>query len=338
MELKTKKLMIMRLKNSMTKVLLSLSVLVFFALNALTQATINDGIAAFNQGLEERQNENYNEALNMFGEALKIANELGEEGEELKIKIETLLPGVHYQIGMALYNDKKIDEAIDKFKETIDIANAFGDNDVVGKASNALSQLYYFQGSANYKQKMFSEALDFYNKSIDLQPENVKAYYMIAAVYKGLDDDENVLAAAKKSAEMAKAENDNKYYQGSLKLGRDYFLIKANSAKDAKNYDDAIGYLKNSLEFDGENSTTYYLMVQIYSSMQNWGETITAAEKGLEFDKDNPTDQAKFYYEMGNAFMGMEENEKACDAFKKAAVGPFKESADYQIEHVLKCE
>ena len=137
---------------------------------------------------------------------------------------------------------------------------------------------------------------------------------------------------------MAKAENDNKYYQGSLKLGRDYFLIKANAEKDAKNYDDAIGYLKNSLEFDGENSTTYYLMVQIYSAMQNWDETIAAAEKGLEFDKDNPTDQAKFYYEMGNAFLAKEENEKACNAYKKAAIGPFKESADYQIEHVLKCE
>jgi tetratricopeptide (TPR) repeat protein len=338
MELKHKNLMIMRLMKNMTKVFLCLSVPVFFTLNAFAQATINDGIAAFNKGLEERQAENYSEALNQFGEALKIANELGDEGEELKIKVETLLPGVHYQWGMALYNDKKIDDAIAKFKETIDIANAYGDNDVVKKASNALSQLYYYQGSVNYKQEMYTEALDFFNQSIDLEPDNVKAYYMIAAVYKGLDDDANVLAAAKKSAEMAKSENDNKYYQGSLKLGRDYFLIKANAAKEAKKFDEAIGYLKNSLEFDGENSTTYFLMVQIYSSMENWDETIAAAEKGLEFEKADPTDQAKFYYEMANAFMGKQENGKACDAYKKAAVGPYKESSEYQIEHVLKCE
>ncbi len=328
----------MRLMNNMTRVLLSLTALIFFSWSAFAQLTINDGIAAFNKGLEERQAENYNEALNQFGEALKIANDLGEEGEELKIKIETLLPGVHYQIGMALYNDKKIDEAIAKFKETIDIANAFGDADVVNKASNALSQLYYYQGSVNYKQESFREALDFFNKSIELQPDNVKAYYMIAAVYKSLDDDDNVLAAAKKSAEMAQAGNDNKYYQGSLKLGRDYFLIKANAAKDAKKYSEAIGYLKNSLEFDGESATTYFLMVQIYSSQQNWDETIAAAEKGLEYEKADPVEQAKFYYEIGNAFMGKSENGKACDAFKKAAVGPFKESSEYQIQHVLKCE
>jgi tetratricopeptide (TPR) repeat protein len=338
MELRTKKLMIMSLKNNMTRVLLSFSVLVLFTLNALAQATINDGIAVFNKGLEERQAENYSEALNLFGEALSVTDELGEEGDELRMKIEQLLPGIHYQIGMALYNEQKMDEAIDKFKETIDIANAYGDVDVVNKASNALSQLYYYQGSVSYKQKTFSEALDYFDKSKELQPENVKAYYMIAAVYKALDDDENVLAAAMKSAEMAKAGNDNKYYQGSLKLGRDYFLIKGKEAKDAKNYDDAIRLLKNSLEFDGENSTTYFLLVQINSSLENWDETIAAVEKGLECEKDDPTEKAKFYYELGNAFLGKEDNAKACDAFKKAAVGPYKESADYQMEHVLKCE
>ena len=328
----------MSLKNNMTRVLLSIPVLVLFTMNALAQATINDGIAAFNKGLEERQAENYSEALNLFGEALSITDELGEEGDELRMKIETLLPGVHYQIGMALYNEKKMDEAINKFKETIDIANAYADIDVVNKASKALSQLYYYQGSVNYKQKMFSEALDYFNKSIDLQPENVKAYYMIAAVHKGLGDDENVLTAAKKSAEMAKAGNDNKYYQGSLKLGRDYFLKKGKAAKDAKKYDDAMRLLNNSLEFDGENSTTYFLLVQINSSLKNWDKTIAAAEKGLEYEKDDPTEKAKFYYELGNAFLGKEENTKACEAYKKAAVGPYKESADYQMEHVLKCE
>lgn len=337
-EIENKKILIMRLMNNITKVFLCLPTLVFLSFNVFSQATINDGIAAFNAGLEERQAENYNEALNLFNDALKIANELGEEGEELKVKVETLLPGIHYQIGMALYNEKKIDEAIEKFKGTIDIAESYGDFDVSDKASNALAQLYYYQGSVNYKQDMFNEALDFFNKSIELQPDNVKACYMIAAVYKSLEDDDNVLAAARKSVEMAKAANDNKYYQGSLKLGRDYFLLKANSAKEAKKYDEAIGYLKNSLEFDGESSTTYFLMVQIYNSQQKWDETIEAADKGLEYEKDDPTEQAKFYYEMGNAFMGKNENEKACDAFKKAAVGPFKESAEYQIQHVLKCE
>jgi tetratricopeptide (TPR) repeat protein len=161
---------------------------------------------------------------------------------------------------------------------------------------------------------------------------------MIAAVYKSLNDDENVFTAAKKSAEMAKAANDNKYYEGSLKLGRDYFLIKANAAKEAKKYDEAIGYLKKSLEFDGENATTYFLMVQIYSGLQNCDETIVAANKGLEYEKEDPSEKAKFYYELGNAYMGKNENEKACDAYKKAAIGPFKESAEYQIQHVLKCE
>jgi tetratricopeptide (TPR) repeat protein len=167
MKLKIKNLIIKRGENNMTKVFLCLSVFIVFSNKSFSQSsTINDGIAAFNKGLEERQAENYTEALNQFSEALKIASEAGEEGEELKVKIETLIPGLHYQIGMAFYNDKKIDEAIVKFKETIDIAEAFGDDDVVKKASNALSQLYYFQGSVNYKQDKFTEALDFLIKQL----------------------------------------------------------------------------------------------------------------------------------------------------------------------------
>ena len=160
---------------------------------------------------------------------------------------------------------------------------------------------------------------------------------MIEAVYKSLDDDDSLMTAAKRSMEVAKASNDNKYYDGSLKLAKDYFLVKANSAKDAKKFEEALKYVKYSLEFDAESPTTYLLLVQIYSSMQNWDEEIAAAEKGLEYEKKDPAEQAKFYYEIGNAYKEKGDNEKACDAFKKASVGAFKESSEYQIQYVLKC-
>lgn len=327
----------MTIENYLKKTLLFLSALAMITVKSFSQSTLNDGIAAFNKGLEERQAENYTEALNQFDEALRIADSLGDEGEELKIKVETLLPQVYYQIGMSLYNQKKIDEAIEKFKETIDMGNKYNDGDAVMKASNALSQLYYYKGSTNYKQENFNDALDYFRKAIEMQSDNVRAYYMIEAVYKSLDDDDSLMTAAKRSMEVAKASNDNKYYDGSLKLAKDYFLVKANSAKDAKKFEEALKYVKYSLEFDAESPTTYLLLVQIYSSMQNWDEEIAAAEKGLEYEKKDPAEQAKFYYEIGNAYKEKGDNEKACDAFKKASVGAFKESSEYQIQYVLKC-
>ena len=158
----------MTIENYLKKTLLFLSALAMITVKSFSQSTLNDGIAAFNKGLEERQAENYTEALNQFDEALRIADSLGDEGEELKIKVETLLPQVYYQIGMSLYNQKKIDEAIEKFKETIDMGNKYNDGDAVMKASNALSQLYYYKGSTNYKQENFNDALDYFRKAIEM--------------------------------------------------------------------------------------------------------------------------------------------------------------------------
>ena len=48
--------------------------------------------------------------------------------------------------------------------------------------------------------------------------------------------------------------------------------------------------------------------------------------------------QAKYYYELGNAFVGKSDNEAACDAYKNAMFGAYAENAKYQVETVLKCK
>ena len=99
-----------------------------------------------------------------------------------------------------------------------------------------------------------------------------------------------------------------------------------------------IKYLKNSLEFDGENATAYFLLSQICNSQSKWEEAIENANKAMEYEKDDPEEKAKIYFELGNAFSGKGENSNACDAYKKSAIGAFKAAAEYQIEHVLKCQ
>jgi len=54
--------------------------------------------------------------------------------------------------------------------------------------------------------------------------------------------------------------------------------------------------------------------------------------------EDNPAEaKARFYYELGNAYVGKGDNTSACDAFNKASVGVYSENANYQINEVLKC-
>ena len=328
----------MRVVNNVTMVVLSVVLAFLMASNAYSQQTKNDAITSFNKGVEAMQAENYEQALTDFNEAIKIAKEVGEEADDVLINVESQLPGLYYKMGMALYSEKKIDPAIAKFKETIEVAEKYNSPEVAGKASNAISQLYYFKGATSYKNNNFQEALDFFKQAIEYDPENVKAHYMIAGTYKALDDDESFYKAAKEAASVAKANNDNKYYESTMKLAADYFLLKANDAKKAEKYDNAVKYLNYGLEFEPDNATSYFLLAQIYNAQSKWDLAIESAKKALEYEKDDPDVKAKDYYELGNALKNKGETGAACDAYKNAAVGQYKESSEYIMKNELKCE
>ncbi|MBN2611853.1 MAG: hypothetical protein JXB00_09890 [Bacteroidales bacterium] len=320
------------------KLIFTLLVFALFSANGFSQKTMNDVIASYNGAIQAQQAGNLEAALDSFKSCIAVANELGEEADELRIQAESQIPVINYEIGRKYASEKNYEKAIEQFTKTLDIAKVYGTEDDVNKVTNALGQVCYIQATSLYKEEKFPETLEMLNKSLEYLPGNSKTLYIMALTYKAMDNEEKVAETAKNAADAAKAANDNKLYQGSLKIGRDYFLLKADGAKNAKKYDAAIKYLQSSLDFDGSNAATYYLMAQIYNTQKMWDNAISAGNKALEFEKPEPVDQAKIYYEIGNAYKEKGENDKACDAFKKAAVGAFKESSDYMIQHVLKCE
>lgn len=328
----------MSIKISFIKVLFSTLFVFSYALDSFSQQTVNDAIMAYNKGLNSRQGENYDSAIVYFNEATSIAKQLGEEGEEVVINVESQLPALYYQKATQLYNDKKVDEAIQYYNTTVELANKANDSDLAQKATGAMSEMYYFKGATSFQNKDYEGAKTNFNKAIEILPENTKAYYMLTATYKSTNDDENFYNTAKKSAEVAKANNDSKYYENTIKLAGDYFLKKGNDAKKAEKYSDAEKNLKNSLEFDSDDPKAYYLLTQVYNAQKKWDSAIEAANKTLEYEKDTPEDKAKAYYELGNAYKNKGDKTNACSAYKKSAVGPFKESAEYIVKNDLKCE
>jgi len=85
------------------------------------------------------------------------------------------------------------------------------------------------------------------------------------------------------------------------------------------------------------NVEAYYLYALAYNKQSKWDDAIKSAEKGLTLEENTPAKQARFYYETGIAQAGKKDNVSACASFKKAAVGPLAEQANYQIKTVLKC-
>ena len=52
----------------------------------------------------------------------------------------------------------------------------------------------------------------------------------------------------------------------------------------------------------------------------------------MELIPGGPAQKAKAYFEMGQAYRGLGRYNEARDAFQKAAVGPYRQAALYELE------
>ena len=79
-------------------------------------------------------------------------------------------------------------------------------------------------------------------------------------------------------------------------------------------------------------------MAEAHNKIQEWNQAIQYAEKGLNLETGGTTDQAKYYFELGNAYQGLGQKEQACNAFSNAAYGSFKSPAEHAMDYELECE
>jgi len=331
----------MKVKNLILSGLITfLSLIIFTGISS--GQTLNEAKEAFNSGVSAIQSNNFDEAIIQFNQCMEIYSELDEEesleAEDMIVQIESKLPALYYQVAMDLYKDKKLDEAIEKFVETSEVANKFNDQPTSQRASKVVPQLYYQRAGNKYDNDDFKGALEDYNKAIELDPEYDKAYYMKSLVCKKLDDEAGFLESTRKAIECAGSSNNGSVLSKAKESGSKYFLMKGDEAKSAEKYAEARKYIDLAIEFDSESPLAYYLLALVDNQLNNYDSAIEAANKALAYEDDVPEEKARIYYELANALKEKGENGKACDAYKKAVYGAYKDAAEYQIKYVLECE
>jgi tetratricopeptide (TPR) repeat protein len=304
--------------------------------------TLNEAKEAFNNGVSAIQSNNLDEAILQFNKCMDIYSELDEydsaEAEEMIIQIESKLPALYYQVAMDLYKEKKLDEAIEKFSEAREVADKYNDPSTSQRASKVIPQLYFRRAGDKYDSEDFEGALEDYNKAIELNPEYDKAFYMKSLVCKRLNDEEGFLESTRKAIETAGNNNNEAVVSKAKESGSKYFLMKGDEAKSAQKYTEAKKYISLAIEFNSESPLAYYLLSLVENQLAHYDSAIEAANKALTYEEDVPEEEARIYYELANALKEKGENGKACDAYKKAAYGAYKDAAEYQIKYVLECE
>ena len=132
--------------------------------------------------------------------------------------------------------------------------------------------------------------------------------------------------------------NNNRVTETAESTARDFFLVRAVRAKGEENYDQAIQLLSTSIIYDESFPETHFLFASIYNEQSRFNDAVNSGQRALALLNGDRNETAKIYFELGKAFAGLGNINQACAALRDAAHGNYEASANYQIEHVLKCQ
>jgi tetratricopeptide (TPR) repeat protein len=313
---------------------LAFFVLITISLNA--QPTLTDVINAFNAGAEQVNAGDFEGAIAKFEETIALADELGAEGDEMKTNAQGQIPALHYRIALDTYKARDIEGAIAQFESTVEACEKYGNDDIKDKSLKYIPQLYNALGNSQVKAEEFEAAIASFDKAIEYQPDYARAIYGKGLVYKRQEDDARMIATMESALEVGKAAGDEKTVTAATKTLKDHYVNSGMLAFKAENYEEAIKNFEASYAYDTEDPDPYYLTCVIYGKQGEFEKAIEYGLKAAQYEE--ASDQAKIWYELGNAYMSLVEYEKACDAYSKALVEPYLSTVQHKMDNVLNCQ
>lgn len=329
------------------KSILVLLILAFTSVFVQAQSNLTDAINAYNQAREVAQQKEYDNAISLYEQAITIANELGSEGEDIKVRSQKAIPKLYFTKAVDSYNTFRgdvsipnLDVAIDNFQVAQEVGQESDDQDVARKSQGVLAQLHYQKATMLFKREEFEAADESLNQAINTNPNYAKAYYQKGLVYKktNYDDVEGIMSLYDRAIMVAEQTNDNVTARKARESAHAELLYRGGKANEAGNSTKAIEFLELSLEYNPSSSDSYYRLAEASNKLGRRDAAIQHANKSLELEQGGSTDKAKIYFELGVAYQAKGQKGKACDALTNASYGSFKAPSEHKMEFELKCE
>lgn len=303
---------------------------------------------AYNKALELAKSGQYEQAINMFNQAISNAEELGEEGKDIIQRSQKQLPPVHYQMSLAAYRTfqqeksiSSLEETINSFQETGQVAEELGNTEIVDKTGQVITQLLYTKSLLQFQTENYDESLASLDQAISRNPNYAKAYYQKGIVAKRQEGNslDEVLGYFDKAIEIGNKTNDVQTVRNAKEAASEELLYNgALKINEEQKFDEAVSLLKRALEYDPSSADIYYRLAEAYNKQALWDSAIEHANKALELESGGRTDLAKIYFELGLAYQNKGNKKQACGAYENAAYGSFKAPAEHQMEFELECK
>jgi tetratricopeptide (TPR) repeat protein len=299
--------------------------------------TMQDAVNAYNSGLDLIESD-ITAAIASMEKSYEIASALGEEGEEVKIQAENQIPGLYYQKGVNLYRERNIEQAIDAFVEAVEVSDKFNDTGTRTRSESLLHQLYAIHANSVFRENNNEMALELYDKALAINPQHARSHLGKALVYRRLEDADSFKESVDMAIETGLTTNEEQIVQSAESTGRDFFLVRAVKAKSENNLTQAAEMVNHSFSYDQSFAESYFLLASIQNEQSRFQDAVKNSQKALDLLNGSREEAAKIHFELAKAYEGLGNTSQACASYKNALFGQYQASAQYQIEHVLKCQ
>ena len=286
-------------------------------------------VETFNAAATALNEKNYESALAQFNTALEQAAALGEEGEEVAANCKEYIPKVLLQLGKQAAEASDFDAAVENFNKAIDKALDFGNNDAaVAEAQKLIPQMLNAKAGALLNAKEYEAAAEVYKTIVAADAANGAAWFRMGQALAAADKADEAVEAFTKAAENGQEANAKKQLAN-------IYLKKAVACQKDK---DMKGMLENA-QLSAQNNDSANAQKLIGTAALSLKQNQVAAEAFEAYLALNPeaADKAQTIYQIGTAYMGANNNGKACSYFKQIkSDAKWGEAATYYIT-TLKC-
>lgn len=252
-------------------------------------------------------------ALKSFEEALKQAEALGEEGQEIVTNCKNIIPNIRMSLAKDLVKESKFDEAIAALQEVEKVAEAYEALDVLDEAKTLIPQIKMSKANGLYKAKDYVAAADAFKEILDADPTNGNAAFYMGAALLGAGKNDEAKAAFEVAAANGQEANANK------QIGNIY-LKEAAAALKEKKYAAAVTAAAKVNDYT-ENAQAWQIAGQASQASGKNSDAIKYFEKYLEA-APTASNAGAIAYTVGALYQGAKNNAKAKEFYTKAASDP----------------
>ena len=296
----------------MKKLIVTLAALAVAFGSALAQdlAAVTEIYNAGAEAVSAGEKEN---ALKSFEEALKLAEALGEEGQDVVTNCKNIIPNLVLSLAKDLVKESKFDEAVAKLGEAAAVAEKYDSPAVLDEAKELIPQVKMSKAGNLLNAKDYEAAAAAYKEVLDADPANGTAALRLGVALNGAGKLDEAKAAFETAAANGQEATANK------QLGNIY-LKEAAAALKAKKYADAVAAAVKVNDFT-ENAQAWQIAGQASQLAGKNNDAIKYFEKYLEA-APTASNAGQIAFTLGALYQQAKNNAKAKEFYSKATGDP----------------